>query len=153
MRHEPRDGVTAAGGFYSVSHSVMLKSAIGALNLSGLTAADSGFTGFFLQPYHGFGVPDYGRPLEFGYFLIPDAADVAATLGQDGRLPALWVEVRDESTIPSYHPGIVESIGGLDERRWSARAGSDLAESGRCSGFCAIGIRSRSRSGSTSRSR
>jgi len=26
-------------------------------------------------------VPDYGRPLEFGYFLIPDAADVAATLG------------------------------------------------------------------------
>ena len=34
-----------------------------------------------MQPYHGFGVPDYGRPLEFGYFLIPDAADVAATLG------------------------------------------------------------------------
>ena len=26
-------------------------------------------------------MPDYGRPLEFGYFLIPDAADVAATLG------------------------------------------------------------------------
>ena len=25
-------------------------------------------------------MPDYGRPLQFGYFLIPDATDVEATL-------------------------------------------------------------------------
>ena len=25
-------------------------------------------------------MPDYGHPLEFGYFLLPDSADPAATL-------------------------------------------------------------------------
>jgi hypothetical protein len=49
------DGTTAAGGFYQVSHTVMLKSAIGAANRSGLNAADVGFTNsinnFSLMPF------------------------------------------------------------------------------------------------------
>jgi hypothetical protein len=45
------DGSTAAGGFYSISNNVMLKSAIGAANLSGLNAADAGFNGFLPIPY------------------------------------------------------------------------------------------------------
>jgi hypothetical protein len=45
------DGSTAAGGFYQISHSVMLKSAIGAANLSGLNAADRAFNQFSLIPF------------------------------------------------------------------------------------------------------
>lgn len=45
------DGSTAAGGFYSISSSVMLKSAIGAANRSGLNAADAAFTQFSLMPF------------------------------------------------------------------------------------------------------
>jgi hypothetical protein len=45
------DGTTAAGGFYRISHSVMLKTAIGAANLSGLNAADRGFNSFLPIPF------------------------------------------------------------------------------------------------------
>jgi uncharacterized repeat protein (TIGR01451 family) len=48
------DGTTAAGGFFSPSNEVMLKSAIGAANLSGLNAADQAVAntgGFDQNPF------------------------------------------------------------------------------------------------------
>jgi len=62
------------------------------------------------------------RVLRTKWCVVGDTIQEDFVVRNDGRLPALWVEVRDESTIPHYHPGVVESIGGLDERRWAARA-------------------------------
>jgi uncharacterized protein (DUF58 family) len=62
------------------------------------------------------------RVLRTKWCVVGDKIQEDFVIRNDGRLPALWVEVRDDSTIPHYHPGVVESIGGLDERRWSARA-------------------------------
>ena len=62
------------------------------------------------------------RVLRTKWCVVGDTIQEDFVVRNDGRLPALWVEVRDESTIPYYHPGAVESLGGLDERRWSARA-------------------------------
>jgi uncharacterized protein (DUF58 family) len=62
------------------------------------------------------------RVLRTKWCVVGDTIQEDFIVRNDGRLPALWVEVRDESTIPHYHPGVVESLGGLDERRWTARA-------------------------------
>ena len=62
------------------------------------------------------------RVLRTKWCVVGDTIQEDFIIRNDGRLPALWVEVRDESTIPHYHPGVVESLGGLDERRWTARA-------------------------------
>lgn len=42
-------------------------------------------------------------------------------LRNGGRLPALWVEVRDESTVPGYEPGSVQTLGGFEQRQWRMR--------------------------------
>jgi len=62
------------------------------------------------------------RVLRTKWCVVGDTVQEDFIMRNDGRLPALWLEVRDESTIPYYHPGVVETLGGLDERRWSARA-------------------------------
>ncbi len=62
------------------------------------------------------------RVLRTKWCVVGDSIQEDFVIRNDGRLPALWVEVRDESTIPHYQPGVVESLGGLDERRWTARA-------------------------------
>ncbi|HEU5316926.1 MAG TPA: DUF58 domain-containing protein, partial [Chloroflexota bacterium] len=62
------------------------------------------------------------RALKNKWCVVGDTVQEDFVMRNDGRLPALWLEVRDESTVPHYHPGVVETLGGLDERRWSARA-------------------------------
>lgn len=62
------------------------------------------------------------RVLRNKWCVVGDIIQEDFVMRNDGRLPALWMEVRDESTIPHYSPGVVESLGGLDERRWSTRA-------------------------------
>jgi uncharacterized protein (DUF58 family) len=47
------------------------------------------------------------------------------TLRNFSRLPGLWVEVRDHSTIPGYEPGTVQTLGSLDARTWRTRAVCD----------------------------
>lgn len=61
------------------------------------------------------------RILRTKWCVVGDSIQEDFVVRNDGRLPALWVEVRDESTIPHYHPGVVESLGGLNERRWTSR--------------------------------
>lgn len=62
------------------------------------------------------------RVLRNKWCVVGDTIQEDFVMRNDGRLPALWMEVRDESTIPHYSPGVVETLGGLDERRWSTRA-------------------------------
>jgi uncharacterized protein (DUF58 family) len=62
------------------------------------------------------------RVLRNKWCVVGDAVQEDFVMRNDGRLPALWLEVRDESTVPGYHPGVVEALGGLDERRWTSRA-------------------------------
>jgi uncharacterized protein (DUF58 family) len=62
------------------------------------------------------------RVLRTKWCVVGDTVQEDFVMRNDGRLPALWLEVRDESTVPHYHPGVVESLGALDERRWTARA-------------------------------
>src|SRR5688500_18765157 len=62
------------------------------------------------------------RVLRTKWCMVGDTIQEDFIMRNDGRLPALWLEVRDESTVPQYHPGVVESLGGLDERRWQARS-------------------------------
>ena len=48
-------------------------------------------------------MPDYGHPLEFGYFLLPDSADPAATLATARLLDELgydFIGVQDH-LLPS----------------------------------------------------
>ena len=62
------------------------------------------------------------RVLRTKWCMVGDTIQEDFVMRNDGRLPALWLEVRDDSTVPHYHPGVVESLGGLDERRWAARS-------------------------------
>lgn len=62
------------------------------------------------------------RVLRTKWCVVGDTIQEDFYVSNEGRLPALWVEVRDESTIPSYSPGVVESLGPGEERRWVARA-------------------------------
>lgn len=62
------------------------------------------------------------RLLRTKWCVVGDSVHEDFLMRNDGRLPALWLEVRDESNVPHYHPGVVETLGGLDERRWSARS-------------------------------
>ena len=76
------DGSTAAGGFYQISHAVMLKSAIGAATLSGLTAADAGFNSFLPIPYVLNSVDP--RQMLLGFSSLYEDADTSAANGFAG---------------------------------------------------------------------
>ena len=79
------NGTTAAGGFYGPSNAVLLKSAIGAANLSGLNAADLAFAnsgGFNLQPYFLNTVDP--RQMLLGFNGVYEDADTTAANGFAG---------------------------------------------------------------------
>lgn len=61
------------------------------------------------------------RRLRTKWAMAGDLIEEHFVIANEGRLPALWVEVRDESTIPDFNPGVVESIGPGEERRFHAR--------------------------------
>ena len=51
------------------------------------------------------------RRLRTKWAVVGDLIEEDFVIANEGRLPALWVEVRDDSTIPDFNPGVVESIG------------------------------------------
>ena len=61
------------------------------------------------------------RRLRTKWAVVGDLIEEDFVIANEGRLPALWVEVRDDSTIPDFNPGVVESIGPGEERRFHAR--------------------------------
>ena len=61
------------------------------------------------------------RRLRTKWAVVGDLIEEDFVIANEGRLPALWVEVRDDSTIPDFNPGVVESIGPGEERQFHAR--------------------------------
>lgn len=62
------------------------------------------------------------RALRTKWCVVGEEIAEEFTLRNFSRLPGLWVEVRDNSTIPGYEPGTVQTLGPLDVRTWRTRA-------------------------------
>ena len=62
------------------------------------------------------------RALRTKWCVVGEAVAEEFTLRNFSRLPGLWVEVRDQSTIPGYEPGTVQTTGSLDVRTWRTGA-------------------------------
>lgn len=58
------------------------------------------------------------RRLRYGWVSVGDRLEEEFTLHNRSGLPALWVEVHDESTVPGYQVGAVRSVGAADRARW-----------------------------------
>ena len=51
------------------------------------------------------------RRLRTKWAVVGDLIEEDFVIANEGRLPALWVEVRDDSTIPDFNPGVVRASG------------------------------------------
>ncbi len=58
------------------------------------------------------------RRLRYGWVSVGDRLEEEFTLHNRSGLPALWVEVRDESDVPGYQVGAVRAVGAVDRVRW-----------------------------------
>lgn len=58
------------------------------------------------------------RRLRFGWVSVGDRLEEEFALHHRGGLPALWVEIYDESTVPGYQVGAVRAVGANDRVRW-----------------------------------
>ncbi|MEZ4541272.1 MAG: DUF58 domain-containing protein [Chloroflexota bacterium] len=58
------------------------------------------------------------RRLKYGWVSVGDRLEEEFTLANTSGMPALWVEVRDQSSVPGYHIGAVRSVGSIDVVRW-----------------------------------
>lgn len=58
------------------------------------------------------------RRLKYGWVSVGDRLEEEFAVYNRSGLPALWVEVRDQSNVPGYRIGAVRSVGALDSARW-----------------------------------
>ncbi|MBP8949940.1 MAG: hypothetical protein KBG73_13950, partial [Candidatus Promineofilum sp.] len=58
------------------------------------------------------------RQLRFGWVSVGDRLEEEFVLSNRSGLPALWVEIRDETNVPGYQIGAVRAVGGDDRVRW-----------------------------------
>ena len=58
------------------------------------------------------------RQLRYGWVSVGDRLEEEFALRNRSSLPALWVEIRDESSVPGYQIGAVRAVGGGDSVRW-----------------------------------
>ena len=61
------------------------------------------------------------RYLGTKWAVVGDSVQEDFLIVNDGHVPGLWVEVRDDSTIPNFRPAVVESIGPREQRRFHAQ--------------------------------
>lgn len=61
------------------------------------------------------------REVRFGWAQVGDRLEERFTLTNTGWAPALWVAVRDHSTLPDYHVSRVTGLGGGSQSRWLTR--------------------------------
>jgi uncharacterized protein (DUF58 family) len=59
-----------------------------------------------------------GRRLKFGWVSVGDRLEEEFSLTNRGGLPALWVEIRDESTVPGYRVSAMRSVNAGDRVHW-----------------------------------
>lgn len=62
------------------------------------------------------------RQLRFGWVAVGDRLEEAFAIVNDAEVPALWVEIVDESNVPGYHSGTVRSVGVRQSDRWKQAA-------------------------------
>ncbi|MCZ7666344.1 MAG: DUF58 domain-containing protein [Chloroflexi bacterium] len=62
------------------------------------------------------------RKLRFGWVSIGDRLSEAFELRNSSFIPALWVEINDESTVPGYDASIVQSVGAASQMSWRRSA-------------------------------
>jgi uncharacterized protein (DUF58 family) len=62
------------------------------------------------------------RQLRFGWFAVGDRLSEQFEIANNSQLPALWVEVVDESNVPGYQAAVVRSIGAMSADRWRQSA-------------------------------
>ncbi|MFO7662374.1 MAG: DUF58 domain-containing protein [Chloroflexota bacterium] len=58
------------------------------------------------------------RRLRFGWVAVGDRLEEEFELLNRSSLPALWVEIRDESDMPGYQAAAVRAVGAGDRTRW-----------------------------------
>lgn len=58
------------------------------------------------------------RRLKFGWVSVGDRLEEEFTLVNRSGVPALWVEVHDETSVPGYRAAAVRSAGSDDRVRW-----------------------------------
>lgn len=62
------------------------------------------------------------RELRFGWVHVGDFVQERFTLTNDGRWPALWIEVMDHSTMPDCQTSQATGVGGRNSTRWHTQA-------------------------------
>ena len=62
------------------------------------------------------------RKLRFGWVAIGDRLSELFELENRSIIPALWIEINDESTVPGYNASIVQSVGGQTDASWRRSA-------------------------------
>lgn len=58
------------------------------------------------------------RKLRFGWVAVGDRLSEQFEIRNDGELPAIWVELSDESNVPGYQSSVVRSVGARQTDRW-----------------------------------
>lgn len=62
------------------------------------------------------------RQLRFGWVSVGDRLGEQFEIRNEGELPALWVEVVDESNVPGYEAAVIRSVGSHTSDRWRQSA-------------------------------
>ena len=61
------------------------------------------------------------REMRYGWAQVGDVLEERFTLVNDSVLPAVWVEIRDGSTLPGYNVSRATGIGGMSTNRWHTK--------------------------------
>jgi uncharacterized protein (DUF58 family) len=62
------------------------------------------------------------RQLRFGWIAVGDRLSERFEIHNDSYLPALWVELSDESNVPGYRVAVVRSLGANSSDQWRQSA-------------------------------
>lgn len=85
-----------------------------------------GLGGLFLVAYYWVYQLKHGlhaeRRLRFGWIAVGDRLEEEFTIRNDAEVPALWVEVRDETNVPGYRAAVVRSVGIHQTDHWRESA-------------------------------
>jgi uncharacterized protein (DUF58 family) len=58
------------------------------------------------------------REMRYGWAHVGDRLEERFTLTNTGMIPAMWVEISDQSTLPDYHVGQVTAVSGATRNSW-----------------------------------
>ena len=63
----------------------------------------------------------FTREMRFGWAQVGDTLEERLTLDNRGWAPALWVEIKDRSTLPGYRASEVTGVGSGSRNQWRTR--------------------------------